>query len=367
MQGHVHQKCLDNDILERGNHQSDLKVKESGRVQDNVAPIKVEDGDLIKLGNQRSLHNCPQCPLKFTFETNMQRHTKLVHLKCPHCDHSASQAVHLDVHIETIHLKIRDLKCPHCDYAALQAVNLRNHVKSVHLKIRDHKCTSCDFATHRPWNLKVHNRAVHQRVEDGNVIINDHTGIQDRDEKKQPLQPLQETTQQKKRPIIISLQPKYQTGNHKPNVDTLIRDNKNTFDPREYLSLISRPARIKLKTCQLRLYKTSISDHLKQHVNTVHKNKQNFKCHQCPKTYLHKHNLKLHMGLVHIKVRGEKCPRCPKAFSRVHHLQDHIKAVHDKIRDKMCTHCTRAFSLTSNLRTHIKREHGCEDKSFKSK
>lgn len=94
----------------------------------------------------------------------------------------------------------------------------------------------------------------------------------------------------------------------------------------------------------------SRSDHLKHHINTVHKGKivdgvlraPTFeqKCPVCCRIFYHAGNLRTHLK-IHVGERTFKCDvdGCSNTFVLAQHLKSHIEIVHTKSRREMCSIC----------------------------
>ena len=110
-------------------------------------------------------HSCYQCSSSFTRKDSLERHVKIQHegfrLKCEFCEHTSTQKGHLKVHINEVHMKIKQLneECTLCDFKPRDLYHLKLHINSVHLKLKS-KCPHCDFETS---HLRAHIRVAHNR------------------------------------------------------------------------------------------------------------------------------------------------------------------------------------------------------------
>ena len=75
------------------------------------------------------------------------------------------------------------------------------------------------------------------------------------------------------------------------------------------------------KFCNVTL---SSNFHLKNHIDSVHLKKQDFKCNECKASFGLEGNLKRHIKYIH-ELDAIKCVKCNKEFKTRYHLQNHIK------------------------------------------
>ena len=69
------------------------------------------------------------------------------------------------MHIDTVHLKLRDHACPYCPSAFGHKSTLTKHTKTVHEKRRDHACPHCKgVAFGHKGALKI--KTVHEKRRD---------------------------------------------------------------------------------------------------------------------------------------------------------------------------------------------------------
>ena len=99
-----------------------------------------------------------------------------------------------------------------------------------------------------------------------------------------------------------------------------------------------------------------------------HKNKEQWMCKLCLKTFNVKHSLNVHVNNVH-GVKTFKCRFCSKEFKRVSHFLRHQQYLHGVIRDYFmldehpdihyhaCNHCSFKTRYKTNLHKHIETIH----------
>lgn len=140
--------------------------------------------------HSRSVHNlrkvyCKKCLTKFTRQSNLLRHYKLVHdldLKkyyhdeeneeglelqyCDQCDFKTIYKSNLKHHVEYLHSLRKDtLNCDQCSFQTVYKRNLTRHVLKVHAIASEEKtkysCELCDFSTEYSDNLRRHTEEQH--------------------------------------------------------------------------------------------------------------------------------------------------------------------------------------------------------------
>ena len=90
------------------------------------------------------------------------------------------------------------------------------------------------------------------------------------------------------------------------------------------------------------------------------------KC-KCGKTFGRSEHLKQHIKSVHLKLRDCICDQCGDAFTTTFALKGHIKKVHDKIKDLKCSKCDMRFSDRSVLKKHEARDHTKLQRKYENK
>ena len=92
------------------------------------------------------------------------------------------------------------------------------------------------------------------------------------------------------------------------------------------------------------------------------KEKKDYKCNFCAKSFTSLGYAKIHINIVHDGKKNHRCEFCEETFSLANTLRSHIKTIHDCIKDQNCDICGKSFPTKSNLTHHINRLHArkCE-------
>ena len=222
---------------------------------------------------------------------------------CEKCQKSFKSSHNLKIHVNDVHLQIRNYKCNECGRYFSQINSLKRHIELVHQKLKKFKCKHC---------LK----AFSQKVLMIRHIARDHNTSED----TQMDNSLGETV------IEPKDQPKIKVQNKTHVCDQC---NKSFLNQRN----------------------------LKQHISDVHLKLKSHKCDQCSRSFSQISTLKSHVECVHEKLKKFKCDQCPRYFGNSSNLKKHIDCVHEKLKKYKCDQCSMAYGQSNNLKLHIERVH----------
>jgi hypothetical protein len=118
-------------------HVGNIQVKRQDKVLEETEHKSVQANEKQTDVSQTPVHSCPYCSKTFTQTSNPSVHMNAVHIKvrdlnCSHCDFTGSQSQSITSHIKNIQQKQRGIKCPHCNYTAFREVYVKKHIESVH-------------------------------------------------------------------------------------------------------------------------------------------------------------------------------------------------------------------------------------------
>lgn len=90
---------------------------------------------------------------------------KIKKYKCyhPYCEYIASSSSNLKNH-RKIHVNDRPYKCPYCDHTAKQKIHITRHVKRIHPvdKVeKKYNCDKCSYSTNEYTHLENHYKKIH--------------------------------------------------------------------------------------------------------------------------------------------------------------------------------------------------------------
>uniref|UniRef100_A0A8D9F1M9 Zinc finger protein 582 n=1 Tax=Cacopsylla melanoneura TaxID=428564 RepID=A0A8D9F1M9_9HEMI len=109
---------------------------------------------------------------------------------------------------------------------------------------------------------------------------------------------------------------------------------------------------------------------LKTKTKLTIKERQLYKCPECPSIQYSFDTLKNHIFKMH-NMDEFPCPLCKKIFTVKRQLLRHVRTVHDKIRNYQCPICGHSFADVTNLNVHMhihtgEKKHVCDvcGKSF---
>ena len=139
-------------------------------------------------------------------------------------------------------------------------------------------------------------------------------------------------------------------------------DKLEPFEDVKTELLVKQEAQSELNLCEFCgkcfIKKTKLSLHLRK-IHNVKFEDVKHKCERCGKEFEYLCVKKEHVMRVHeqIILNIHKCDYCEETRKNLEHLKGHIDVVHKNIRKFMCEYCPKAYGLSWILRNHIRTVH----------
>ena len=110
---------------------------------------------------------CSECGDVYKSVRGLQHHMYWKHskapLSCEHCGRLYMVKKRLKVHIQSVHMQIRNFKCNICDKRFIEPQHVISHKLAIHEKLKPFECLDCDFRTARYGNLNLHRNNTHKK------------------------------------------------------------------------------------------------------------------------------------------------------------------------------------------------------------
>ncbi len=264
-----------------------------------------------------------------TNNVNTKTESKVQKEKEMQIDASASQSAKEQIMSTSLELSNESksgtknsVKCMMCKNSFYDNSSLRRHILRIHQKGGDGvTCNICNKNVYGRGNLTKHILEVHQEVKncsDGIKSVQDQGTV-----KAFPCSTCNKSYSQLK---------------------TLRKHERTHTDP--FLCV----------ECQQPF---SSKQHLKLHVDGVHKKLRPFSCPECEKPFLTKTDVDRHVKSVHKKLASvrHKCAHCDKTYSGKRDLERHVDVVHRQLRLVSCTECKDSFFSKRDLNRHLQEVH----------
>uniref|UniRef100_A0A3B4BHW2 C2H2-type domain-containing protein n=1 Tax=Periophthalmus magnuspinnatus TaxID=409849 RepID=A0A3B4BHW2_9GOBI len=135
-----------------------LKVEEEDEVEENDHNgSKYYVVFLLFSSPQIKIFTCKFCNKIFKFRhsliAHLRTHTQEKPFKCPHCDYASAIKANLNVHLRK-HTGDK-FHCDHCSFTCISSGHLKVHIERVHLKVKQH-CSFCKCKYSDVKNLLKH-------------------------------------------------------------------------------------------------------------------------------------------------------------------------------------------------------------------
>jgi len=175
-------------------------VSDLGDTEPLYSDLEAAEESVITINQKRKKYQCEQCSYATKSRGHIKRHRKTVHrldpyFYCDHCSYKSERkgniASHMrhkhlpkhikceyenckyatndpkliQIHIDQVHLEIKNFNCDHCEFRCARKDNLTSHMKHNHLP-RNLKCEfkDCLFATNIPREIQRHVDQVHLQI-----------------------------------------------------------------------------------------------------------------------------------------------------------------------------------------------------------
>uniref|UniRef100_A0A8C9XWK0 Zinc finger and AT-hook domain containing n=1 Tax=Sander lucioperca TaxID=283035 RepID=A0A8C9XWK0_SANLU len=119
--------------------------------------ICLREEEAFKFGSQLKIFACEFCNKIFKFRhslvAHLRTHTQEKPFQCPHCDYASAIKANLNVHLRK-HTGEK-FSCQHCPFNCLSPGHLKVHIERVHLKVKQH-CSFCEKKYSDVKNLLKH-------------------------------------------------------------------------------------------------------------------------------------------------------------------------------------------------------------------
>ena len=304
----------------------------------NVHVRTVHEGKKVE-----KIFNCNFCNIKFTNWTQFKNHNEEVHgiqkskekrCKCDVCGTYFVSNSELKMHINNVHLKMKNHGCPLCPTKFGRKSDIKRHMNSVHYKKKPNQCNICDEGFSRPDMLGDHLRSVHE----------ENTHKCDLCEKEFS--------------SIFGLKA-HQSSIHKESKKSENMKNEPKVENIEI---------VKIAENQILSLNEAKNSSKKQHnltnVENVNDSKPqksllhatcNKKCKYCDKNFTNFHEFFSHVKINFDLQANYECELCGKKFEHMKCVfQDHQNEKKCIKKDLDCKFCGESFTKDEDLKIHIK-------------
>ena len=298
-------------------------------------------------GSQKAPHQCALCELAFADKDLLSKHAREHEtFSCEFCHRVFKNRTVFNKHTEEMHVKNKDgtvtnrgFECESCKqvFKTLRALN--NHVnafcKNNMTEDRPFSCKKCDKTFWNSLLLKIHYRKTHKEQVDPSKIVATHK------------------CQLCSKTFISVAMLKLHTCRRPcrqfkcQNCDKLYKSQSSLVEHIEMVHSDKKPEYTCEQCGKVYARLRSLKYHQQEHIN----GKKMYKCAFCPKQYTSKQSAGDH----EMKHRGEQvlCSQCGKSFASMKILRTHERIVHRNKKNYVCTICSKSYNDSYNLKCHI--------------
>ncbi|PWA33526.1 hypothetical protein CCH79_00007502, partial [Gambusia affinis] len=141
---------------------SNLKSGTIGSTRKGFQEYSIKQNATNLLQSKLKIFACDFCNKIFKFRhslvAHLRTHTKEKPFQCPHCDYASAIKANLNVHLRK-HTGEK-FSCDHCAFSCLSPGHLKVHIERVHLKMKQH-CSFCEKKYSDVKNLLKHMETRH--------------------------------------------------------------------------------------------------------------------------------------------------------------------------------------------------------------
>jgi len=166
VQAKAHQERTEH--LGKGPYPAKKRLKKKKAELPEERPLHIEGLTSLPGVTMMSPASTPQNAMPYNTDPRQLRQAELLNLnltqqdegyRCSVCQKLFSYKQHLQTHIKTVHLKIREYSCDLCGKRFGEKSALRKHTKTVHERIRPYKCDKCGSTFGQKAHLSKHEQS----------------------------------------------------------------------------------------------------------------------------------------------------------------------------------------------------------------